>query len=763
MKFSLRWLQDYITLTVSPDELFERLTLAGTEVEHVEVTGLESPHVVVAQILSSVPHPNADRLRVCRVNDGKQERQIVCGAKNYKDGDRVPLALPGAKLPGNIVIKESKLRGELSQGMLCSAKELSYAADAEGLMLLPADAPLGKLLHEYLPGDTRFEIEITPNRPDLLSYAGLAREIAAIGCGTLKPLDLAKIQWPTAANPWKVSLPAPDRCPFYSASVLKVKVGPSPDWLREKVEAMGHRSINNVVDITNFVLWELGQPLHAFDAAKLKGKTIAARLAQPEEKFAALDDKTYALLADDLVIADESGPVALAGVMGGKESGVTEQTTEIVLESAWFAPSTVRRTSRRLGLISDSSYCFERRVDPAGVLRARDRAIQLLQQIAEGELLAQAGVEGKLPESHGPIALRHERVAAILGVEISREQVAQWLQSLGLKSIEQFEAQSVWQPPTFRPDLEREIDLIEEVARLHGLAGVPSRLPAGVAPESESDKSYDRVKALRSALAARGWNECLTDALIDEKVLQGVPALELANPLNEQYSHLRPHLRSSLLAVASRNLARGNAVVRLFEIGRTFAENGQSEPLRLGLLAAGFNSELNWLESQRPADFFDLKGTIDWLQETWGVADVVSVGKIPAAELKVAGIKTPVFYAEFELKKWLGQRPAPKTYKELPTFPSVRRDVAVVVERSLPHASIEQKIREASPTQLQAIELFDVFLDNSGEKIAADKKSLAYSLTYRASDRTLTEKEVNEWQDKVKSVLKGSFNCSFRE
>src|SRR5471030_3298928 len=341
MKFSLRWLSHYLDLTVPVPQMLDRLTLAGTEVEHVAITGVESAHVVVAQILSSAPHPNADRLSVCQVNDGSCTRQIVCGAKNYQVGDKAPLALPGAKLPGGLTIKESKLRGELSQGMLCSAKELALAEDAEGLLILPIDAPVGKVFSEYQPGDTMFEVEITSNRPDLLSYRGIAREIAAIGAGTLKIPPTPTPAFPTNLPTWTAQLSAPELGPYYSATHLThVKVGPSPAWLQEAVAATGHRPINNVVNITNYVLFETGQPLHAFDAAKLGGRVIDVRRARAGEKLEALDDKTYALLPDDLVIADESGPVAIAGVMGGKPTGVTVTTTEIVLEAAWFLPAT---------------------------------------------------------------------------------------------------------------------------------------------------------------------------------------------------------------------------------------------------------------------------------------------------------------------------------------------------------------------------------------------------------------------------------------
>ncbi len=640
MKFSLRWLNRYLDLTVPVPQMLDRLTLAGTEVEHVAVAGVESPHVVVAQILSSVPHPNADRLRVCQVNDGTGTRQIVCGAKNYQDGDKVPLALPGAKLPGDFVIKESKLRGELSQGMLCSAKELALAEDAEGLLILPADAPVGKKFSDYMPGDTIFEVEITSNRPDLLSYRGLAREIAATGAGQLKEAPSIEVKFPAGEARWSMQLGAPDLGPYYTATHLtNVKVGPSPSWLQEAIVATGHRPINNVVDITNYVLFETGQPLHAFDAAKLAGATIEVRQARAGEKLEALDDKTYELLPDDLVIADGQGPVAIAGVMGGKPTGVGDATTEVVLEAAWFLPATVRRTSRRLGLISDSSYRYERRVDAGGLLTARDRALALLIELAGATIVGPSVVAGAPPAPRGPITLRSSRIKGLLGMEIPSEAVEKNLIQLGCAKVSASSSETIWQPPTFRDDLVREVDLIEEIARLHGLEGVPARIVTGLHPETGADRAHDRLLRLRQVLADRGWDECVTDALIERRFATAPGTLEMANPLSELQTHLRPALKTPLLQVAAKNLARGVAQLRLFEVGRAYGRNGDAtkEPLRLGLLVAGLGEEATWYGSERASDAYDLSGIMELLHKNTGinVKDIIESGKIDISELKI--------------------------------------------------------------------------------------------------------------------------------
>lgn len=768
MKFSLRWLNRYLDLTVPLPQLLDKLTLAGTEVEHVSVAGVESPHIVVGQILSSTQHPNADRLSICQVDDGKGTRQIVCGAKNYKVGDKIPVALPGAILPGDFKIKESKLRGELSQGMLCSAKELALAEDAEGLLILPADAPLGKVFSEYMPGDTRFEVEITSNRPDLLSYRGIAREIFAIGAGTLKEVPSLAITFPTSSPVWTSKLSAPELGPYYSATHLtNVKVGPSPQWLREAIEATGHRPINNVVDITNFVLFETGQPLHAFDAAKLQGKTIEVRRARAGEKLEALDDKTYELLGDDLVIADESGPVAIAGVMGGKPTGVGDGTTEVVLEAAWFLPATVRRTSRRLGLMSDSSYRYERRVDPGALLVARDRALALLIELSGATISSASSIAGAPPKGREPIALRTNRIAGLLGVEIPAATVEANLTRLGCAKVSAMEAETVWQPPTFRDDLAREVDLIEEIARLHGLDGVPSRLTTGLHPETDADRAHSRLLRLRQALALRGWDECVTDALIERKFAMAETAIEMANPLSELQTHLRPALKTSLLQVAAKNLARGVAQLRLFEVGRVYEKRDQSthEPIRLGLVVAGLGQDAAWYQGERSSDYYDLSGITQFLTKNINIndKDILEARQIAVAELKVHGIKVPVFYAEIALDAWLARTPQPERYQPVPAFPPVRRDLAVVLPKAVPQAKVEETIRAAKAPNLESVRLFDLFRDPKGEKIAADQKSLAYALTYRAADKTLTEKEVNDAHDLVRKKLVADLACTFRE
>jgi phenylalanyl-tRNA synthetase beta chain len=538
--------------------------------------------------------------------------------------------------------------------------------------------------------------------------------------------------------------------------------------LREAIASTGHRPINNVVDITNYVLFETGQPLHAFDAAKLAGRVIEVRRARAGEKLEALDDKTYELLPDELVIADDRGPIALAGVMGGKPTGVTESTTEIVLEAAWFLPATVRRTSRRLGLLSDSSYRYERRVDPGALLEARDRALALLIELTGATISSASSVAGAPPDARGTITLRTKKIAGLLGIEVPLDIVDENLTRLGCeKHSATHDHEMVWQPPTFRDDLAREIDLIEEIARLHGLDGVPSRVTTGLHPETDADRAHSRLLRLRQTLVVRGWDECVTDALIERRFATGDTALEMANPLSELQTHLRPALKTSLLQVAAKNLARGVAQLRLFEVGRVYEKRDQSthEPLRLGLLVAGLAQDAAWYQGERSADYFDLSGTIDLLLKnaSINVKDVLELGQIAAPELKIHGIKIPVFCAEIALDAWLGRTPQPERYQTVPAFPPVRRDLAVVLPKAVPQAQVEETIRAAKAPNLESVRLFDLFRDPKGEKIPADQKSLAYALTYRAPDRTLTEREVNDAHDLVRKKLVAALACTFRE
>ncbi|MEA3209557.1 MAG: phenylalanyl-tRNA synthetase beta chain [Chthoniobacter sp.] len=801
MKVSLNWLRELVELPPTVPELVDLLTLAGVEVEGVETLGVAIPQVVVAQILESAPHPNADRLSVCKVDDGSgTQRQIVCGAKNYKVGDRVPLALPGAVLPGDFVIKVGKLRGVESQGMLCSAEELGLPKGEDGLLILPASSRIGGPIAELFPGDTILDLEITPNRADLLSHIGIAREIAVL---TGRPLTVPPGPEDMEGFVGELIDVEPLECRFYSAlDLAHVHVGPSPDWLRRKLEAVGLRPINNVVDITNFVMLETGQPLHAFDGDKLDG-AIRVRLAHEGEEFAALDGRTYKLSAGQLVIADASRAIALGGIMGGEETGVTEATRNVILESAWFEPTLIRRTSRALGLATDSSYRFERGVDLAGVLPASQRAALLITQLAGGEPQELCiGLAEDSPEGFDPVAMFHEtegtvfsrmvplrraRCAALLGVEVPEERIEQILTGFGLRR-----AGGGWEVPSFRQDLTREVDLIEEISRVTGLEMVPSRMQARFAPASAADRAYDSAMALRRALVAEGLHEARSLTLVPPQPLglafiqtSASDLLRVRNPMIDDQVALRPNLVHGLLQAVTDNLRAGAKAIRLFELGRVFATQAPEEFAHAALVLSGPPGESNWRTGQaRDADLFDLKGVLSAVLGPEAVFEpeenpalalslVIKIagqfvgfaGQLWPAEARALDATAPVLFAEIDLGELenAGHSGGAKKYRDLPRFPATTRDIALLAPLSLAHQQITATLAAGDEPLLESVQFFDVFTDPTGVHVPADKKSLAYSLTYRASDRTLTADEVNAAHARLKERLKSSLGVTLRE
>ncbi|MDX6765848.1 MAG: phenylalanine--tRNA ligase subunit beta [Candidatus Methylacidiphilales bacterium] len=752
MKVALSWLRDHVAWDWSTDELVQKLTMSGTEVEAVHATGFDRDGFVAAKILASVQHPNADRLSVCQVDDGSgQPRQIVCGAKNYQVGDVVPLALPGTVMPGGFEIKDSKLRGERSSGMMCSAKELGLAEDAEGLLILdPAVAP-GTPVKSLFTGDTVMELEVTPNRADLLSYRGLARELAALGATPKPAAPVRNFSNLPASSDWSLQVENPDRCPHYAFRVLKnVQVGPSPEWLRQRLESIGLRAVNNVVDITNFVLFELGQPMHAFDADKFQGRTVHVRQAGEGEKLKAINARDYLLTPDDLVIADASGPVAIAGVMGGLETEVSAATRTILLECARFQPAGVRRTSRRLQLLSDSSYRFERGLDPRLVAAALDRATELLIEIA-------GAVCDSLPAASQPTPAVEDRIlplspasiTRVLGFPVEPARVNAILTGLGLTPAAS-PSDPGWQVPSYRPDLAREIDLIEEVARIVGLDQAPSALPPGVATHGPADKRYDFERALKHHLCALGLHEMASTTFTPASLPVESEAVAILNPLNEDNARVRSNLLDTLLPCVRHNLAHGNTTFRGFEIGPVSRRTGKGseEERRLAILLVGDERPAHWTEPARPADFFTLQGVVEALRTAFPVlGQPAFMGDVPAERRKAHGLKAVVYAAEWTLPAETAT-PAPR-YQPLPQFPAVKRDLSFVVDRSVSQASLSAAIRGAGVRELETVECFDLFQDDSGAKLPAGKKALAYALTYRSPERTLGEKDVNGWESAI--------------
>ncbi len=779
MKISVNWLREYIDCQLPVAELEALLRRAGLEVASVETRGAAIDKVVVARIVESNPHPNADRLSVCRVDDGSGvPRQIVCGAKNYKPGDHVPLALPGAVLPGDFKIKTGKLRGVESEGMLCSAKELRLAEDSEGLLILPPDSVPGAPLSTLFPPDTLLELEITPNRPDWLSHLGVAREIGIFTRQPVKPPVLPAPPVEPAGE--AVRLETPD-CSYYTLRRIRgVKVGPSPQWLRDRLTSVGLRPINNVVDVTNFLLFELGQPLHAFDAAKISGG-LRVRRAVAGETFRALDGRDYTLREDFVVIADANRVAALAGVMGGEDSGVTEATTDILLESAVFEAGAVRRASRALGLVSDSSYRFERGIDPEMAAAASARAAELILEIAGGTADA-AVLEAGTHWARVEIPLRHARVRSVLGVDWSNAEIEEAITRVGLERVSGGE-DSVWTVPGFRREVHREADLIEEIVRVIGIDRVPGVAHGLFAAASPSDRAYDFAMTLRHRLAGAGFHEARTSTLVSvaDAAWFG-PAVELKNPFGDDQSRLRTSLLPGLLAALQRNADLGTKTVCLFESGRVFYPEGESQ--RLALVATGDVRRSSWRgDAARAWDIFDAKGVVGDLvgrnavflplaepPAPFGAALAVFlnggriglVGQLHPAEARRRGTEGAILAAEFDTTAWIDARPGAVATEPLAKFPASTRDIALVAPQELSYAEVEQALVAQKEELLATVELFDLFTDPTGEKLPADRKSLAISLTFRSPGRTLNTEEVNAATDRLKAGLKERLGVDFR-
>ena len=790
MKFSVNWLGEFVDLPKNVEEIAELLTRAGVETENIETHGAKIDKVIVAQITASSRHPNADRLTVCEVDDASgTKRQIVCGATNYKVGDKVPLALPGAVLPGRgeaeggLQIKVTKMRGVESEGMLCSAIELGLGEDAAGLLILSPEAKVGAPISDLFPRDIILDVEITPNRGDLLSHFGLAREIAAL---TNKKIAGQPHRLPSAGGAPTlqhdgVKISAPRECPFYSARKIdNVKVEPSPDWLRAKVESVGIRSINNVVDISNFVMLEFGQPTHAFDADKLKDG-INVRLAQDGEKFLALDGKTYSLTPENLVIADEERAVGIGGVMGGEETGVTDSTKNILLEAAYFLPASIRRTARNLNLSSDASYRFERGVDPDMILRASHRATELMREIAGGIPAKEIHVAGKFPANPADVTLSYEKCDRVIGVAIKPKTVDEILTRFGLKRTKSTSKGGTWKIPSYRRDLQRDVDLIEEVVRAYGIDRIPGTTRGRFMSMSSADRSHDlETLFLRERLAGCGLSEVRTSKLISKSASAfSEGAIELRNPLSEDHVALRPNLISGLLAVLERNIRAGAERVAIFELGRVFVPPDGNEERRLGILLSGnLATAPIWRSDRKVGDswlgFFDAKGII----ESLGIPELsfrrIEHEKLPLAvglfsdavmigflgQRPSAKIAPGVFIAELNLDVLLAKEQRTKKFREIERFPVITRDIAMFVPEKISHEDVLQTIKNPIEPLLDSVEVFDCY---PGTKGSEERTSLAYRLTYRDKNRTLTNEEVTVAHAKIRERLRRDLGAELRE
>ena len=782
-------------MDLTPEEIAGKLTMAGLEVDSIEKVTPGFSGVVVAKILDIQPHPNADKLSLCEVSTGDRTFPVVCGAPNIHTGDIVPFATVGATIPGGYTIKSSRLRGELSEGMLCSEEELGIGEDATGIMILPDTLTLGEDLAAALDlEDVTFEISITPNRADCLSMIGIAREIAAMTGGRVRyPAIQFEEEGEEIDELTSVTILDSDLCPRYTARLIKdIEIRPSPAWMRMRLEAVGLRAINNVVDVTNFVMMEFGQPLHAFNFRSLREERIVVRGAEEGEQFISLDEKTRTLSADTLMICDGVGPVAVAGIMGGLDSEVEDDTKDVLLESAYFNPSSIRKSSRSLGMGTDAAFRFERGIDPDGVVRALDRAAQLIADLSDGSIYR--GYIDQYPRKIEPvrdIPLRPERVNRVLGTQIEAAEMKEILEGLEMVVSEGEPGAYLVTPPTFRVDITREIDLTEEVARIHGYEGIPTSLPE-LSPEAvtTSDKRTLQSK-IRTILNGYGYSEVInysftsptsTDVLGLSDDDEGRKFIRLEDPLGEDLSVMRTGLMYGLLTTMGKNVSAGNHDLRIFEMGKVFTEVGEALPReheRIGALVCGARYDRLWhFDEGLHADFYDLKGCMENLFEALGIRDVRFtsgcdrpflhpgrscqvlsdgraigfLGDVHPDVLEKMDIKGKAVVFELDLHSIIPLVREDFLYRDIPKLPSVSRDVAFVVDETVEGRYLLDLAREKRENLLEYIDIFDVYV---GEGIPEGMKSLAVRFTYRSAARTLTDSEVNEVHDRlVETIVK---------
>lgn len=797
MRVPLNWLKEFVEIPVSPDELAERLTAAGVAVDVVIPVGGEIRDVVVGRVEEIRPHPNADRLTICHTSTGETVYEIVTGATNLFPGAVVPLALEGARLAGGKILKKARFRGVSSCGMLCSEAELGLEEKSAGIMILPPETPLGADICKVLGlPDYVLELDLTPNRGDCLSILGVAREAAALYGLELKLPPVLNGKAGAAGDYAGVEIDAPELCGRYVARIFEdVNIGPSPLWIQVRLRLAGMRPINNIVDITNYVMLELGQPLHAFDYHTLRGKKIVVRRARDGEKLVSLDGVPREFSTDDLLIADAERAVAVAGVMGGLDTEVTAATGTILLESANFNPQSVRRTARKLALRSEASLRFEKGVDIQGAMRAADRTAYIVEEIGAGR--AVPGAIDCYPAADEPktVLVRPALVDRILGVEVPHNEAVQWLERLGL-GVREEDKKWVVSVPAYRPDVSIEEDIVEEVARFYGYDRIPSTLISGETTTGRRSPMDDFQSRICGLLAGFGLTELITYSFIDPVLYDRLRlppddplrrVLRLKNPISEEQSVLRTTLLPGILSTIGRNVSRRVVDMAVFEVGKVFCLRAwgepPEEPVKLGLAVTG-KGPRGWEGPPAEMDFFFLKGIIEAVLRRLGVTDAVftplesnpSLHPGRAAKVSAGGkelgfmgqlhpevqeafeLPNRVVAGEFDVAALFNARRA-AAFSDLLRFPGVPRDIAFVFPEEVPAALVMDAIRTAAGTLLRDLRLFDVY---KGEKLPPGTRSLAFSLLFQAGDRTLTDDEVAESLDAVINRLKEQFGGTLR-
>ena len=802
MKLSYNWLKEYVPLPDKVQETADTLTLIGLEEEETKHIGTSLDQIIAGEIRSVSPHPNADRLSICTVFDGEKELQIVCGAKNVEKGQKVPIAPVNSTLPIQddegrpIKIKKSKLRGVVSEGMICAEDELGISDDHAGIMVLPSNTqpgvPLSQLISSYQ--DSVIEIAITPNRPDATSHIGVARDLSA-KWGV--PLSVPNIAVPeqvaSQGTNFTISIEDPEKCSRYVGVVMEnIQVSPSPAWLKNRLEAIGLRSINNIVDVTNYVMYEWGQPLHAFDADNLQGSSIHVKSFEETREFTTLDGVTRKVPSGSLFICDDEQAVAIAGVMGGENSEVSDSTTTIVLESAYFDPSTIRKCSKQLSLQTDASYRFERGIDSNNQLTAAYRAAELISEMVPDARVTETIDQHPLPKQPLELSLRVSRVHQILGVEIGEEWILDHLNKLEITSKPSGPGMIKCQIPSFRPDIEREIDLVEEIGRLYDYNNIPS--PTGgiqLSSRPFSDWELDKQKIIQT-LVGLGFNEIYSNSLISEAEATQFGNLEqmvsTLNPLTKDMTTLRPSLLPGFLKASSYNKNRNAKGVRFFEMGNVFFSDKQGnyhkgigEQTHMLMGVAGQKQEDHWLNPSAEYTFMDLKASIQSLWSSLGLVhrikekldgqnrlqyfiekDLIgSLSKVNETLRTIYELDEAVYFAEFNVQlihKAL-RKVGEASFSKIPKFPGIEYDIALIMDREIAAGTIQADIGRLATKLLSKISIFDVY---EGKNIPENKKSIAFRLVFIDPNKTLNLSDIEPLIDKVVRSLNKKYNIELR-
>ncbi|MEE9271631.1 MAG: phenylalanine--tRNA ligase subunit beta [Candidatus Krumholzibacteria bacterium] len=797
MLISLSWLKKYVRIPEDTRVLVDKLTMTGLNVERVLPTGFTDPNVVVGRVVGVSDHPNADKLRVCRVDaGGKAPRDIVCGAENVAEGQNVLVALPGAKLADGTRIKQAKIRGVRSDGMICSERELGLGDDAAGIMVLEGEYVPGAPVSEVLPPpDEILEIEVTPNRPDLLCHVGVAREVAAI---ERSPLELPKVKTSSSSGkaPFKVTIEKPEDCPRYVGKLVRgIRVGPSPMWLQSSLEGVGLNSVNNIVDVANYVMLEMGQPLHAFDIKQIRDSHIVVRRARDGEALLALDGKNYELTAETLVIADARQPVALAGVIGGELSAVHGDTVDILIESANFDTTVVRRGRKGLGITTDASYRFERGVNRDGCLRAAERAADLICELAGGE--AGPVVDAyPAPLAAKTIDIRRDRTRRILGADLTAAEIDEHLTALGFETVARSDDKLSILVPSFRLDIEEEIDLIEEVARLYGYDQIGKAWKFRTTTFAENPPYDQFVEDLCDHMAARGYCEVATSSFTDGREIEDFAwpeddprrtPIPIRNPLNVHHRYLRTSLLPGMLDVIRWNIDHGVRRLKLFQAGRVFlAPRGTTqlpeEQALLGLAVSYPNTADFWNNLKLAPDLFDIKEELEVFLRSFNIDfgaglqygfdgatgqfryrfkndTLIEGGVVNEQVSRRYDFEQPVWYASLDLVRLFQHHASQPRLRPIVDYPSSKRDLSLIAGQGVEFAQIEKSLVKTGGRLLESAQVFDVY---RGDKIASGHTAYGVRLTFRSSKGTLTDAEVDQIIDKVLTRLKNELKIELR-